>query len=550
MKRILTLLLIAVMFMTTPVIAAEPTNIILNTDGFIDLDGSANSGAKVSVTVIKTDRKNVWDDKEVWLNKNTEIVYADADTVNETGKYHFGFALTESGIYYACINEGAENKYKVSEIDFTSKANNEIAVERIKNIIKSQTASELETELKNSRFDLGLFGDEYESADLSAAAQMIFDELKNESELTSEIITKTAVKAFLIDMLNNAKITDIGKYRYALYLDDTKPIADNYNSKYDGRLLDALTVNKIKSVDEYDSIIKNTVIEYTAKLSGSVDSVKKLLMDMAEYMGITKTNMITNDSVRAIASDSKIQTVKDIAAYINGLVQSEPSKRPTTGGGGGGGAGGSRGNISIGSGISYDEDKKDDNDTKEQSVFKDIDTVPWAKDAIESLYKSRIVNGKEKGYFYPNDSVTREEFVKMVVGAFRLNLVFEENKEVFSDVAPSDWFYQSVMCAYSGGIIKGISENEFGSGMNISRQDLAVIVYNAAKACSIDIPTDKQKTEFIDGGNISDYAKEAVERLQLSGIISGYEDESFKPQGNADRAEAAKIIHSLMQYIK
>ena len=547
MKRILTLLLMTVMIVSISAVAAEPTNIILNTDGFIDLDGSANSGAKVSVTVIKTDRKNVRDDKEVWLNKNTEIVYADADTVNETGKYHFGFALTESGIYYAYINEGAENKYKVLEIDFTSKANNEIAVERIKNIIKSQTASELETELKNSRFDLGLFGDEYESADLSAAAQMIFDELKNESELTSEIITKTAVKAFVIDMFNNAKVTDIGKYRNALYLDDTKPIADNYNSNYDGRLLDALTANKIKSIDEYDSVIKNTVIEYTAKLSGSVDDVKKLLTDMAEYMGITKTNMITNDSVRTIASDSKIQTVKDIAAYINGLNQYEPSNRPTTGGGGGGG---SRGNVSISSGISYDEDKKDDGDTKEQSVFNDIDIVPWAKDAIESLYKSRIINGKEKGYFCPNDSVTREEFVKMVVGAFRLNLVFEDNKDVFSDVTPNDWFYQSVMCAYSGGIIKGISESEFGSGLNISRQDLAVMVYNAAKACSIDIPTDKQKTEFIDGGNISDYAKEAVERLQLSGIISGYEDGSFKPQGNADRAEAAKIIHSLMQYIK
>lgn len=545
MKRILTLLLIAVMLMTTAV-AAEPTNIIPNTDGFIDLDGSANSGANVSVTVIKTDRKNVWDDKDIWLNKKTDVVYADADAADETGKYHFGFALSDSGIYYAYINEGGENKYKVTEIDYINKPNNETAVEKIKDIVKSQTAAELETELKNSRFDLGLFGDEYENADLAAGSRMIFDELKDKSEITGEVITKTAVKAFVIDMLNNAKVTDIGKYRNALYLDDTKPITDNYNANYDGRLLDALTANKIKSIDEYDSVIKNTVIEYTAKLSGSVDDVKKLLTDMAEYMGITKTNMITNDSVRTIASDSKIQTVKDIAAYINGLGQDEQAKRPTTGGGGGG----SRGNVSIGSGISYDEVKKDDNDTKEQSVFKDIEAVPWAKDAIESLYKSRIINGKGKGYFCPNDSVTREEFVKMVVGAFRLNLVFEDNKEVFSDVAPNDWFYQSVMCAYSGGIIKGISEDEFGSGMNISRQDLAVIVYNAAKACSIDIPSDRQKTEFTDGDNISGYAKEAVERLQLSGVISGYEDGSFKPQGSADRAEAAKIIHSLMQYIK
>lgn len=545
MKRILTLLLIAVMLMTTAV-AAEPTNIISNTDGFIDLDGSANSGAKVSVTVIKTDRKNVWDDKDIWLNKKTDVVYADADAADETGKYHFGFALSDSGIYYAYINEGGENKYKVTEIDYINKPNNETAVEKIKDIVKSQTAAELETELKNSRFDLGLFGDEYENADLAAGSRMIFDELKDKSKITGEVITKTAVKAFVIDMLNSAKITDIGRYRNALYLDDTKPIADNYNANYDERLLDALTANKIKSIDEYDSVIKNTVIEYTAKLSGSVDDVKNLLTDMAEYMGITKTNMITNDSVRTIASDSKIQTVKDIAAYINGLGQDEQAKRPTTGGGGGG----SRGNVSIGSGISYDEVKKDDNDTKEQSVFKDIEAVPWAKDAIESLYKSRIINGKEKGYFCPNDSVTREEFVKMVVGAFRLNLVFEDNKDVFSDVTPNDWFYQSVMCAYSGGIIKGISESEFGSGLNISRQDLAVMVYNAAKACSIDIPSDIQKTEFVDGGDISDYAKEAVERLQTSGIISGYEDGSFKPQGNADRAEAAKIIHSLMQYIK
>ena len=249
MKRILTLLLMTVMIVSISAVAAEPTNIISNTDGFIDLDGSANSGAKVSVTVIKTDRKNVWDDKDSWLNKNTEVVYADTDTADESGKYHFGFALTESGIYYAYINEGDKSKYKVTEVDYINKSNNETAVERIKNIINSQTAAELKTELENSRFDLGLFGDEFENADPAAAAQMIFDELKDNSGITGEIITKTAVKAFVIDMFNNAKVTDIGRYRNALYLDDTKPIADNYNSNYDGRLLDALTANKIKSID-------------------------------------------------------------------------------------------------------------------------------------------------------------------------------------------------------------------------------------------------------------------------------------------------------------
>jgi hypothetical protein len=54
-------------------------------------------------------------------------------------------------------------------------------------------------------------------------------------------------------------------------------------------------------------------------------------------------------------------------------------------------------------------------------------------------------------------------------------------------------------------------------------------------------PTEKQRT-FIDAGNIRPYAAEAVTALQLAGLISGYTDGSFRPQGNVSRAEAAKLL--------
>ena len=107
-----------------------------------------------------------------------------------------------------------------------------------------------------------------------------------------------------------------------------------------------------------------------------------------------------------------------------------------------------------------------------------IASVEWAKESIEALADKGVLNGKGDGKFAPNDSVTREEFVTMLIRA--TGIASEESEKSFTDVPSDAWFYNSVQTAAAKGIINGRENGSFGAGENITRQDMAVIVYNMA----------------------------------------------------------------------
>ena len=95
------------------------------------------------------------------------------------------------------------------------------------------------------------------------------------------------------------------------------------------------------------------------------------------------------------------------------------------------------------------------------------------------------------------------------------------------------------------GIINGISNEEFGVGANLTRQDLAVIAIRAAKAANVEIPSDIKAANFNDADAIADYANDAVNALYSMGIINGKDGNVFAPNDYCTRAEAAKITYNL-----
>ena len=109
-----------------------------------------------------------------------------------------------------------------------------------------------------------------------------------------------------------------------------------------------------------------------------------------------------------------------------------------------------------------------------------------------------------------------------------------------------DWFAPYIKKAKGLGIINGQSETLFGSGQNITRQDMAVIAYNAATKYGISF-SDESKTLFEDDENVAEYAKNAVYGLRSGGVLNGKENNAFCPLDNAARAEAAKIIYGLLE---
>lgn len=178
-----------------------------------------------------------------------------------------------------------------------------------------------------------------------------------------------------------------------------------------------------------------------------------------------------------------------------------------------------------------------------ESGFTDITHVGWASEAIYGLCDSGVINGVGDRRFAPDDSVTREQLAKMIVGASKTEI--KNGDTPFGDVNNSEWYADFVKTAYDNDITKGISDTEFGVGESVTREDLAVMAYRAAQKVGKLSDATGDDNGFKDGESISDYAKEAVAALKSSGIINGDENGNFNPSNSCTRAEAAKIIYNI-----
>lgn len=176
--------------------------------------------------------------------------------------------------------------------------------------------------------------------------------------------------------------------------------------------------------------------------------------------------------------------------------------------------------------------------------FRDLNGYEWADVAIKSLVSKAILNGVGDGIFEPGRSVTREEFVKILCEGFG----FGKSSSVgtFDDVKMDDWFAPYVSIAVELGIVDGISDKMFGTGNNITRQDMATMIYRALKIKGYNRSV--ETAIFHDESDISDYAKQAVSILSNEGIIEGTGNGLFEPKKNAIRAEAAVIIYRCIKH--
>ena len=170
------------------------------------------------------------------------------------------------------------------------------------------------------------------------------------------------------------------------------------------------------------------------------------------------------------------------------------------------------------------------------------DVSGWSKQYVEGLKLRGVIDGKAEGMFLPNASITREEFVKLVVELFGMN----DTGAVcnFEDVAENSWYYSYVANAATKGLINGVGEGKFGVGQKIKRQDMAKIICSVLAKQGIE--ADGQTEKFADDDKIAEYARESVLAMRGLNIISGDDNGNFNPEQFASRQEAAKMISQML----
>lgn len=206
---------------------------------------------------------------------------------------------------------------------------------------------------------------------------------------------------------------------------------------------------------------------------------------------------------------------------------------------GGGGRGTAMPNIYAGSGANLVGDIN-----SIERIFPDVPMNYWAAENVRFVYENGIMTGDAEGSFRPDDSITREEWAKVVLSAFAIDT--GDGECDFEDADKSEWYYGFVAKAYMLGIVNGYDENRFGTGQTLTREDAVVMMYRMTRLARDIRAIQPADLTFTDAADISDYALEAVRMFVSAGVINGYESGEFIPQGNITRAEAAKIICSLL----
>lgn len=173
--------------------------------------------------------------------------------------------------------------------------------------------------------------------------------------------------------------------------------------------------------------------------------------------------------------------------------------------------------------------------------FQDV-TQGWAKDAISALGARGVVKGVGYGEFNPKGQVTRAAFITMLINV--LELSDESVTTSFSDVKQGEWYHGNIAIAQKLGIVNGKPDGSFGVHENITREDMAVMVYKAIQMKHLKLPA-REARAFKDKANISNYAKQAVETIQGAGIINGVGNDEFAPKKTANRDQAAVMIYNL-----
>ncbi|MFI8687550.1 S-layer homology domain-containing protein [Rossellomorea sp. NPDC077527] len=164
----------------------------------------------------------------------------------------------------------------------------------------------------------------------------------------------------------------------------------------------------------------------------------------------------------------------------------------------------------------------------------------YAKKEIQALVDSEIINGYENGTFKPKGTVSRAEFAKMLALALEL----PENKQegsAFADVP--DWASPYVGALMEEGVIKGISDDEFGADLPIERQDITVMMIRALGLEDFSRFIGLYP-EFKDENEMADYAFHKVGWAHYIGLTEGYQG-FFRPLESAQRQEAARWIYEI-----
>ena len=515
----------------------------------INISGELQCGhsAKIGIRIFAPDR-DISDLSDAASSGDIKSVmpYQNQGTSDENGKFTFVAEINngKSGIYTAYIGCSKCGETEKRSVLYSNEQESKDAFELLKQAVSESDEQKVSEICSQYRYALGFVSNTDDMSDTVVREKLLYSYLKGAiNDYTADNIRYIYAAAAVSAARSNSEFKSLFDYADELALDKTEIgeflpesfVTDKFKADMSARF-SARNDAALSNMSGFLNCIKDSFILSTVRFSDGYGNITKVLSEFKTYIGYTA---LSSDCA-AYISGRNYETIADLKRAIDEF-------KPTGGGSNGGGGGGG---SSSGFSNKITPDTSQGNDvpqTIDKNIFDDIDDVSWAKEAIISLAQLKIINGRESYKFCPNESITREEAVKILICAFYPEVDAVEIP--FSDVDDAAWYADFIKKAYGKGIAKGISASEFGVGDSITRQDLAVLCGNILRLSDAEIKVDDEISPFNDDSEISDYAKDSIYLLKSLEIVNGSDGGNFEPDSDITRAEAAKMIYGLYKYL-
>ena len=181
--------------------------------------------------------------------------------------------------------------------------------------------------------------------------------------------------------------------------------------------------------------------------------------------------------------------------------------------------------------------------------FTDVPAGHWAYDAIQYVCGKGLMAGTGADVFSPDGVLTRGQLVTILwrlAGSPQVNYLMD-----FSDVDPAAWYGEAVRWASALKIAGGYGDGRFGPDDSVTREQLAVMLYQYAWNAGHDLTGGGMALrEYDDYETISPWALEALDWAVSQGIVGGVSPTALGPQGQATRAQAAVMLQRFCEQDK
>lgn len=177
--------------------------------------------------------------------------------------------------------------------------------------------------------------------------------------------------------------------------------------------------------------------------------------------------------------------------------------------------------------------------------FDDVNLGNWFYGDVEYVYYNQLMNGVGNNCFEPEESCTRAMIVTVLYRMAGQPAVSGSNP--FTDVRNNFWYTNAIIWAEENGIVKGVGKGCFEPDENVTREQLATIMYRYSDAMGYyDSEDSVMLAGFADCDKVASWAVDAMSWAVGVGLVGGSKEPDglyLLPQGNALRCQVAAILH-------